>query len=551
MRILLYMLLCMVPLIFVSCGEEEEINPRIETTEARAASGYSITAKGSIKEYGAYEIIDYGFAYNSNNSLFGAQELSQGKKPSGNEFSGIVPIDQSYYYYRDEIYVAAYIKNTKGVVYGNLIKVTIPRVSIGAVTPLSGKAGDQITITGSNFSDQAGENKIYFNETPAKVVSATPTKLIVEVPENIQVSSWDDYISISMEALQGHIYITNQFTLLPEFSSFSPQSGSISSMVTIYGNNLYGYYNSDYKVYFGDKAVSIYNRGTDYISVYVPDNLTEGSYTISVLFKGHKTSLPGKFTLKGSEITGISTSKGIPGDEIVLYGENFYPGYWQNTVYFDNTTASIQRSDNNNIYLTIPLLAPGNYTIKLQSPSSEVSYDQPFEILSPEITSFSPLSGGPESEITIKGKNFSSSYLQVTFGTKVAGNIHRINSETIVATVPFGVTLGENDLSVTSGGVKVIASEKFNYEGVKITDFTPQSGEPGTVVTINGFGFGNYYYSNSTIIKFGAKNAKIISWTKERIIVEVPEISSGNVKITAVANGEAVISEQEFQVLPK
>lgn len=63
---------------------------------------------------------------------------------------------------------------------------TVPTPVLSAVTPLQGKPRDRVTITGSNFSTSLFENRVVFRqnniESSARVVQASATQLVVEVP---------------------------------------------------------------------------------------------------------------------------------------------------------------------------------------------------------------------------------------------------------------------------------------------------------------------------------------------------------------------------------
>lgn len=56
--------------------------------------------------------------------------------------------------------------------------------AITSITPTQGAALIQDTIYGQNFSTTASSNSVSFNGTPAGVLSATATRLIVTVPQN-------------------------------------------------------------------------------------------------------------------------------------------------------------------------------------------------------------------------------------------------------------------------------------------------------------------------------------------------------------------------------
>jgi hypothetical protein len=537
-NLLLFLLL--VPVLFISCDEDEEVNPGIDTLEAIAESAVTVNAKGSVTEFGSFEVLDYGFAYSYNESFYNATKVSLGKKPDAREFSARISVDA---YYNSEIYIGAYITNTKGTVYGNMIKTTIPQISISSVSPATGKAGDKIVIKGRAFSSVAEENKVFFNETQAKVLEATSTQLTVEVPDNISQS----YYSISIKVQVGERYIvaSGSFTVSPEFTYFSPETGKVGTIIYLYGKNIYSYYSNDYLIFLGQKMVSPYNINSNYLSVYIPQDIDTDHFPIYVMYKGEKFSLPGTFQITPLEITSVSIEKGVPGNEMIIYGNNFVDLYGYNQVYFGNKPANVNNSDASSIRVTVPELLPGSYTVRVKNKLYDIELDRMFEILQPEITGFEPASGGPETQMTIHGKNFAT-YSKVVFGSSKTVDVYSSNPEEINVTVPYGLTKGDNEISVISAGFKITAAEKFNYKGVNISGFTPGSGTPGTIVTISGAGFGSYY--SDLLVKVGTVTANIISRTNERIIIETPNMNAGKVKLTVVSNGEVAVSEQEFEV---
>jgi large repetitive protein len=60
--------------------------------------------------------------------------------------------------------------------------VRAPLISLNTVSPLAGPIGSTVTITGSNFSTIASENRVWFGGVEANVLSATATEIKVEVP---------------------------------------------------------------------------------------------------------------------------------------------------------------------------------------------------------------------------------------------------------------------------------------------------------------------------------------------------------------------------------
>lgn len=81
-------------------------------------------------------------------------------------------------------------KDPQGTTITVTPKTTTPP-TFTAMTPNSGKTGDIITLTGTNFNPQISENKVFFATTTggtvvlATIKTATATQLTVEVPANV------------------------------------------------------------------------------------------------------------------------------------------------------------------------------------------------------------------------------------------------------------------------------------------------------------------------------------------------------------------------------
>ena len=93
----------------------------------------------------------------------------------------------------------------------NSISFTVkdfPSPTITAVSPGIGIAGDEVTITGTNFSATPSDNTVSFNGTLATVISSTETSITATVPDgattgDITVTSERGKVSNGVEFLYG------------------------------------------------------------------------------------------------------------------------------------------------------------------------------------------------------------------------------------------------------------------------------------------------------------------------------------------------------------
>ena len=69
-------------------------------------------------------------------------------------------------------------------VFRNLT-LTAPAPTVSSISPVSGKVGDAVTITGTNFSTTPANNVAWFGGAQASVTSASATSLTVTVPGGV------------------------------------------------------------------------------------------------------------------------------------------------------------------------------------------------------------------------------------------------------------------------------------------------------------------------------------------------------------------------------
>ncbi len=89
---------------------------------------------------------------------------------------------------------------------------TIASIGISSMSPQSGPAGREITISGNGFNTVAGDNIVYFGAVKGTVVSATKTQLKVIVP----VGASYQPISVVNKATKLTAYTSKPFTLTYE-----------------------------------------------------------------------------------------------------------------------------------------------------------------------------------------------------------------------------------------------------------------------------------------------------------------------------------------------
>ena len=175
-------------------------------------------------------------------------------------------------------------------------------------------------------------------------------------------------------------------------------------------------------------------------------------------------------------------------------------------------------------------LPNGNYAFKVKARDQAGNTDPtPAEVFftisitQPHIDSITPSSAAPGIEAKIKGINFKDIELmgQVIFGVMNPAEIISWSDKEIVVVIPPGN--GIVDVTV-SGPLGRSNSVEFTYEEPVIDFIYPLFGKTLTEVTIEGrhFGLSHGLLEWGYYVKFGCSNARKVSWTDTKIIVEAP-----------------------------
>jgi len=123
-----------------------------------------------------------------------------------------------------------------------ILKLTITDISpgttiLGGNTLNTAMIGDTMAISGGNFSDIASDNFVFVHGIPSPVIMATNSEIKSIVPDDIPYSSVDVVVKRAgyQEATSS---IRVRATPSPEIDGISPTSGTVGTIVTIYGKNL-------------------------------------------------------------------------------------------------------------------------------------------------------------------------------------------------------------------------------------------------------------------------------------------------------------------------
>ena len=403
--------------------------------------------------------------------------------------------------------------------------------SIASLNPTSGAVGTSVTITGSNFGSTQGASTVTFGTKAAGVTSWSATTIVVTVPMGAATGSV--VVTVGTQASNGVTFTVT--TPAPAITSLNPTSGPVGTAVTITGTNL-GATQGTSTVKFNGTTATATSWSDTNIAVTVPAGAITGNVVVTV---GTQASNGVSFTVTtpAPAIVSLNPNFGLVGTAVTITGTNFGVTQGTSTVKFSGTTAAVTSWSDTSIAATVPAGATtGNVVVTV---GTQASNGVAFTV-GPTISSLNPNSGAVGTAVTITGMNFGATQGTSTVkfnGTAVTSYTSWSNTS-IVVNVPTGATDGNVVVTVgtlSSPGVMFTISSA----GPTITTVSPNSGAPGTAVTITGTNFGATQATST--VTFGGTVATTTSWSATSIGVTVPAgATTGAVAVTVgglVSNG--------------
>jgi hypothetical protein len=311
--------------------------------------------------------------------------------------------------------------------------------------------------------------------------------------------------------------------------SITPASGKTGDTITIQGANFSGITS----VSFGGVAASSFLVVDPTTIKAVVANGTTGDVVAKT--SNDSAHISGFTYLGPPVLTSFSPAFGGTGDTILITGINFLDF---DTVRFGGTPAAIFfNTAPGVIKAVVGAGSSGNVSVTNFYGSGALPGFTYYPV--PAITSFTPVSGPAGTSLTITGTDFNT-VSAVSVGGLPVVSYNVSSPTTITAIVAEGVT---GRIRVTTPGGTGISSSVFSFPKPSITSFTPSTGTPGSIVTIQGSNF--ISDTASDIVFFGASRASVISATPNSLTVIVPPgVTYQPVSVTL--NGYTIFSDKPF-----
>jgi hypothetical protein len=453
--------------------------------------------------------------------------------------------------------------NQQSVLVGGFAALTgspLPPPAVTSVSPAGGSAagGVVVTITGTGF--QAG-TKVFFGGIATTISTQTATAITVITPA-LPVGPADIKI-VNPDGQQ--VILTGGYTSQtpppPLISSVSPHNGPVpGTIITITGTG----FQPTSQVFVHNTLATLTGTQTATTLTVVAPNIPLGVADVKVVNPDGKTStLVGGFIAQAAPptITSVSPSSGpaTGGTLITITGTGFQSG---SHVVIDGAAALPGGTPTSTkLLILVPPLAVGPADVKVINPDGQ------FAVLAggfvalpvttappPVIASINPSSGPAAggTVITITGTGFQATS-QVTIGG-VAAALNGLPTATSISVIAPALSVGPADVKIVNPDFQqaVVAGGYFALGSTTapppvVTNLSPTTGAPGSVVTITGTGF-----QATTQVTIGGVPATITGLpTSTSLSVIVPALGVGAADVRVVnPDGQQVLLPGAFTVQP-
>jgi N-acetylneuraminic acid mutarotase len=382
-------------------------------------------------------------------------------------------------------------------------KFTLKAIIIGSFTPSVLTFLDTLTITGSNFPRNGTLYVLAFNNamTPIK---ATRTMLKVIIPYSATIPETPPSIYAGAQTVPA---ATDLQLFAPTLSSFSPQSGTKDTQVTLTGNYFNPIYTANLVQLAGKDLVGVSSSRTT-ITVKLPSGIAPGTYPFKISIGGRTITSASQFEIIKPEISSIAPLTGTWGTTVTINGQNFGATTAANVVKFGNATATVISASPTQLQVTVPpALVTKNSTISVNAvpiDNQTTSFASPFVLAAPQITTISPANGKTAAHITITGTNFSPipGNHVVRFGSLTATVLSSTSTQLVVS-VPPGMADGDVSVDITAAEQNVVSGSNFHVIAPwkRVADLPGSTRYEGIGFTAGNYGFVGTGFESSNITK--------------------------------------------------
>ncbi len=212
----------------------------------------------------------------------------------------------------------------QGGVSSNVFYFTVNTPTVASITPTSGGAGTQVTISGSGFGTTQGSGRVLLGSTNGLVVSWSDSSVVANVATGstsgtaqvFQSGVWSNALNFSVGA--------------PTVTSVAPTSGVAGTQITILGSG-FGATQGSGSVMLGTAYGSVISWSDTQVLASIASGSSSGTAQI---LQGGLSSNSTNFTVITPTIASVSPASAAAGTQVTHLWLRLWPGAreWQSLV---------------------------------------------------------------------------------------------------------------------------------------------------------------------------------------------------------------------------
>jgi RHS repeat-associated protein len=413
-----------------------------------------------------------------------------------------------------------------GVNSNSNIYFTVPAPQITSISPATGTANTQVTISGSGFQATKGSNTVQFNGQTPSVSSWSDSAIVATVASGTTTGP----VVVTVNAVASNKDVVFKLPA-PLVSVVVPATGPTGTTVQVNGSG-FGATQGTSTITFNGVSPTVNTWSDAQISVTLGATITTGPIRVTVANVASPIDV--NFTVPGPQITSVSPTSGVAGTQVTVHGSGFQATRGSvSSINFNGTSATVNSWSDTQIVATVPNgVSTGPVSVYVNSVIS--NQDQVFTTPDPVINGVAPSSGPVGTQIQINGSGFGATQgtSTVTLYPSLNPAVTSWSNTQILATVP--VTAKSGAVNVTVGTVSSNSNVFYTVPPPQISSISPSSGVVGTQVTINGSGFQAVKGGGTVYFGLYSYSAPVVSWSDTQLVVTVPSgATSGPVMMTA------------------
>lgn len=251
---------------------------------------------------------------------------------------------------------------------GFVVSTFLRGVRLERIEPPRARVGETVALVGSGFASAPGDNAVLFDDKPASVTTAAPTRLEVVVPD-VALSGTDVKAAVRVRVGRAEsLTVAMSVFSGPVLHGISPDVAMPGDEVVLAGSG----WGLGPTVRFGGLPADVMEARETSIRVRVPAiDGGPGTSAPVVVSSGLLESNPGPFYVgRIPLVTRAEPTSVAAGDVVTLSGRGFRRERSQNVVQVGGVRALVVAAFDTEIKVVVPRVAAGSRLLEVRVPSS-------------------------------------------------------------------------------------------------------------------------------------------------------------------------------------